>query len=240
MADRRKTICGIVGVITLIGLAANAGADIALLPHSAEYKVKISVLGGNLSTRLQATEQGYIATHEIHATGMSKLLANGSIIESAEFSIAGHGLRPDRYYSDDTLTREKIKADIRFDWDAGAASGIVNGENLESDLDSLMFDRVSIQYQLMHDLLNGELGHEYTLYEVDEIKTAVVTNIGRKRVSVPAGDFDAVGIQHQSDNSKRVMTLWCVEELGYLPVIIEQHRKGKLRVRAELREYQPD
>jgi hypothetical protein len=33
--------------------------------------------------------------------------------------------------------------------------------------------------------------------------------------------------------------LWCVEELGFLPVLIEQHRKGKLRVRASLRKYEP-
>jgi hypothetical protein len=30
-----------------------------------------------------------------------------------------------------------------------------------------------------------------------------------------------------------------VEELGYLPVIIEQHRDGKLRVRAVLTSYEP-
>jgi len=34
-----------------------------------------------------------------------------------------------------------------------------------------------------------------------------------------------------------VTTLWCVEELGYVPVLIEQHRKGKLRMRAELQTY---
>jgi hypothetical protein len=33
--------------------------------------------------------------------------------------------------------------------------------------------------------------------------------------------------------------LWCVEELGFLPVIIEQHRLGKLKVRAALSKYTP-
>ncbi|MDH3752084.1 MAG: hypothetical protein OEU40_15990, partial [Gammaproteobacteria bacterium] len=56
---------------------------------------------------------------------------------------------------------------------------------------------------------------------------------------VPAGEYEAVGIQHQAEGSKRVTTLWCVEELDYLPVIIEQHRKGKLRVRAVLNKYTP-
>jgi hypothetical protein len=33
--------------------------------------------------------------------------------------------------------------------------------------------------------------------------------------------------------------MWCVAELDYLPVIIEQHRKGKLRMRAVLSNYAP-
>jgi hypothetical protein len=75
------------------------------------------------------------------------------------------------------------------------------------------------------------------LFDIDEFKTLVVRNIGQRKVSTPAGDYTAVGIQHQAENSSRVTTLWCVEELGYLPVVIEQHRKGKLRMRAELSDY---
>ncbi|MCH8137152.1 MAG: hypothetical protein IIB77_14350 [Proteobacteria bacterium] len=47
-------------------------------------------------------------------------------------------------------------------------------------------------------------------------------------------------MQHQAEGSSRTTTLWCVEELDYLPVIIEQHRKGKLRMRATLIRYTPD
>ena len=58
-------------------------------------------------------------------------------------------------------------------------------------------------------------------------------------MKVPYGRFEATGIQHQAEGSSRITTLWVVEELGYLPVIIEQHRKGKLQVRAVLTDYQP-
>ena len=54
-----------------------------------------------------------------------------------------------------------------------------------------------------------------------------------------AGEFDVIGIRHQAEGSKRATTLWCAAELGYLPVVIEQHRKGKLRVRATLTDYTP-
>ena len=91
----------------------------------------------------------------------------------------------------------------------------------------------------MLDLLNGSPDTDYVLFDIDELKQVTVRNIGTKRVKVPAGSYDAVGIQHQAANSKRVTTLWCVEELNFLPVIIEQHRKGKLRVRAVLTAYRP-
>jgi hypothetical protein len=77
------------------------------------------------------------------------------------------------------------------------------------------------------------------MYEVDKLRTVNIRNIGTRQVKVRAGKFEAVGIQHQAENSSRVTTLWCVAELDYLPVIIQQHRKGKLRVEATLETYSP-
>lgn len=220
-------------------LAAPADASGKLTPHTAEYKVKISVVSGRLRTELQATESGYVARHNIKPTGMSRLLARGEISEVSKFANGDDGLIPIAYQSHDTLSRDKVRADITFDWDKNEASGKVNGEEIISVMEGLSHDRVSIQYELMHDLLNDEPNDTYRLFEVDKLKTIMVRSIGEKRVRVPAGKFTAIGIQHQAENSSRVTTLWCVEELDYLPVIIEQHRKGKLKVRATLKKYTP-
>jgi len=214
-------------------------AEISLIPLSAVYKVRISILSGELKTELNATDTGYIATHVIKPTGLSKMFARGSIIETSEFAAAAGGMRPVRYRSEDTLSRNKKKTAIRFDWDKGEARGTVNGEDVASVLEQLAHDRVSIQYQLMHDLLNDGPREQYQLFDVNRPKLLTVRNIGKKIVKVPAGEFEAIGIQHQAANSLRVTTLWFVEALGYLPVIIEQHRKGKLRVRAALKNYVP-
>ena len=71
------------------------------------------------------------------------------------------------------------------------------------------------------------------------MRIANVTNAGTRQVETKAGTFTAVGIRHQKEGSSRVTTMWCVEALGYLPVIIEQHRKGKLNFRATLVNYAP-
>jgi len=208
-----------------------------LTPHRAEYKVKISVLSGRLNTQLRVTDSGYEAEHRIVPTGMARLVASGSIEEISGFETTDDGVVPVYYRSSDTLSRDKTQADLEFDWETGALAGTVNDAEVETILEEFAHDRVSIQYELMLDLINGSTGDTYVLFDIDELKTLTVTSIGTQEVRVPAGRFTAVGIQHQAEGSSRVTTMWCVEELDYLPVIIEQHRNGKLRMRAKLREY---
>ena len=226
-------------LLSALIIAAPASAGLSLTPHTAEYKVKISILGGQLNTELRATDTGYVATHVIKPTGMSRILARGTISESSEFDTASDGIRPRRYSSTDTISRDKENVSIQFNWDTGEARGTVNGEDVVSIMDDLAYDRVSIQYELMHDLLNQGPSPTYTMFEVDRLRPVNVRNIGTREIKTPAGRFVAIGIQHQAEGSKRVTTLWCAEELGYLPVVIEQHRNGKLRVRATLRKYSP-
>lgn len=233
----RMTPWWLLVVLALPPLQAFAAA--ALTPHAAEYKVRISVVGGRLDTELQQTEGGYVARHAIAPAGLSKLLVRGSVSEVAEFGIGDLGVIPVSYQSDDTLDRDEVHARVRFDWEANEAIGTLNDEELHTALEGLTHDRISIQYALMHDLLNDSLGSQYRMFEVDKLRVVNVEQLGSKQVKVPAGRFEAIGIRHQAENSSRVMTMWCVKELGYLPVIIEQHRKGKLRVRATLRNYTP-
>ena len=225
--------------ILWLPLAAAAKAEVTLTPHSAEYRVKISVLGGSLSTHLQALENGYRAESAIEPTGMSRVVARGSIRETSEFALSPDGLRPQRFTSTDTLTSEAQTVELGFDWEARTASGIIDEADFSTPLEGLVHDRVSLQYGLMHDLLNGIERDTYFLQDAEELKELSIRNAGIKTVKVPFGSFEAVGIQHQAANSSRITTLWCARELGYLPVIIEQHRKGKLRMRAVLTDYLP-
>lgn len=220
-------------------LAAPAAFADSLTPHSAEYKVKISMLSGRLHTRLAATETGYEATHKIVPTGLARIVSSGSIEEVSGFDPTDSGVLPRHYRSSDTLTKDKTNADVAFDWSTGAIRGTVNDAEFESISETLAHDRVSIQYELMHDLMNGGARQTYLLFDIDEFKTLNVSVIGSREVKTPAGRFEAIGIQHQAEGSSRVTTLWCVEQLGFLPVMIEQHRKGKLRMRALLTDYTP-
>ena len=208
-----------------------------IVPHTATYKIKISIASGTLTTNVREAANGFEVHSVIEPTGLANLLLGGNIEERSHFEVNDSGVKPMVYTSNDTLSRGDKFMDFVFDWDALKVSGTVNEERYTYPLDQEVHDRVSIQYQLMHNLVTGRVAEQYAMLDDDEMKQISVTRIGNKKIKVPMGTFDAVGIQHQAAGSKRITTLWCAEELGYLPVLIEQSRKGKVNVRAQLTEY---
>ena len=225
-------------LIAALSLAAGHATAVELTPHRAEYKVRISVVSGQLNTELRASDTGYVATHVVKPTGMSRVLTRGRMQVASEFTAADDGVRPVSYHAIDTI-RDDPEARITFDWETNEARGTVGEEDVVLQLEGLSHDAVSIQYQLMHDLINDRPNASYVLFDVEKMRVANVRNVGTKSVKTPAGQFDVVGIEHQKEGSSRKTTLWCAPELDYLPVVIEQHRKGKLNFRASLAEYVP-
>lgn len=219
-------------------LLASQALAVELTPHRAEYKVRIAVVSGQLNTELRATETGYVATHVVKPTGVSRMITRGQMEVSSEFTAGADGLRPVSYHAIDTIGDDP-EAHITFDWQTNQARGTVGDEDVVLQLDGLSHDAVSIQYELMYNLINDKSNATYVLFDVDKMRVANVRNVGKKTVQTKVGDFEVVGIEHQKEGSSRKTTLWCAPELDYLPVVIEQHRKGKLNFRASLTEYVP-
>jgi hypothetical protein len=242
-----KYLFFLVFLVAIFGLPDIAGAESGLVPHRAEYRVKISVLSGRLNTELRQTKNGYVATHLIEPTGIAGAIAgSGAILAESEFQDGDDGIVPLRYKGNDELSSDRLRVDIAFDWNASRASGEFQTKDdpapvaVDSPLDQLVHDPVSIQYELMTDLANGEDTTEYVLFEHDRVRTVEISRVGTRRIKTGAGTFNTIGIRHQAQNSSRATTLWIAMDLGYLPVMIERHRKGKLQMRAELQKYEPE
>ena len=69
--QQQRILRVLITALACVSVSAMAGPT--LTPHTAEYKVKISVLGGKLRTQFQTTESGYFAESVIQATGMSRI-----------------------------------------------------------------------------------------------------------------------------------------------------------------------
>ena len=226
-----------------------------LTPHEAEYNVKISGIGGVLTTRLALDSDGrYNATHTVRPTGLARLIAGrGRIAEQSLFHVESGALVPHRYQSNDQLSREKGTIDLTFDVKAQRLEGVVSLDDAaEAAVDEAMtdplFDRVSFQYQLMLDLLIEAKGSDassstaqdtYVIFDADGNKTLEITRIGERMIRFRGDTLSALGVRQQSPGSSRKTELWLAPALDFAPTLIEQYRKEKLKLRAVLRDYAP-
>lgn len=226
----------VLAAIAALLAAAHANAKPSLTPHKAEYKVRISVVSGRLSTELRASDQGYVARYVVKPTGFSKMFARGKMDITSKFTSESDGVKPVSFKSIDTI-RKDPDVNLQFDWNTNQAAGTIGDEDVVLQLDGISHDSVSLQYELMHDMMNGGTAPQYTLFDTDKMRVANVKRVGTKKIKTKVGTFEVVGIQHQKEGSSRVTTFWTAEELGFLPVIMEQHRKGKLNFRATLVKY---
>ena len=225
----------------LLVLAATAGGaaarDTDLRPYVAEYQIKASILRGTLRTEVAATNPGWRAMSSIRAEHGVGKFAREAITEQADFHVENGRVVPMRYSSSDPLSNRPKELDFAFDHDAGTVSGTVNEVEYVHDLGDGLYDRVTIQVQLALDMSNGGPQPNYRLMNGKRIKDLPVSRIAGKTISTPIGEFETVGIENVDTRKERRTVLWCAEELGYLPVAIEQYRKGRLQASAILQSY---
>lgn len=214
--------------------AACADANSPLGPFEARYKVRMSGLSGNMSMSLTRQDGRYLARSLLKPKGLASVFARGELVESATFDIADNRVRPLGYTMRDTIARNDESGSLSFDWESGIATGDSDGKQLNYDLSALTVDRLSLQYALMLDLINGRSAPSYTMLDGDRRKSLTISQAGDQVIEVPLGKFEVREVRHQNQGSSRRVVLYCAKDLGYLPVRIEQYKNDKLRVRAEL------
>lgn len=237
-------------VIALMPLLGSADSQRELTPHSAEYKVSISGISGRLTTTLSETDSGdFSATHEVRATGFARLIVGKSRIrEQSRFTIDDARILPLEYESVDEISREKGRIALQYDHTESTLTGTIAPEDgepvaIDQELVEGLFDRVSVQYQLMLDLQANSPDSAdqapviYAIFDPDGNKTLDVTRLGERDIRVGRKTYTALGVRHQSPGSSRRTELWLAPDLDYVPVLIEQYKKDKRRLRATLRSY---
>ncbi len=229
----------IVPLLILYAPISFSDTFLPIKPHHANYKVNVRGIGGSLTTTVSEFNKNYKAINKLETKGIVSIFMRGSVAESSEFFIDNRKLKPLLFTSTDTLSPKDKEIMIDFNWKENKISTTIDTENDERASKELIYDRVTLKYALMTDLKNNQLPNYYKLFEGEEIKHIEVSNLGKKNINVPFGEFEVVGIKNQTKGSSKLSILWCAKELDYLPVQIEQYRSNKLWMRANLTEYLP-
>lgn len=221
-------------LVLCVCFAQAFGEELSIKPYTAEYRISAGILRGTLVTTVVEGENGFDAMSVIKAKGGLGKFARNSITEHAQFTVENGQIRPVRFSSVDGLSNRPKELDFLFDREAGIVSGTVNDTHYEYPLDDDLYDRVTILYSLISDIQNGRNETDYRLMDGKKIKALTIQHLPSNRVTTPYGQFDVVGIEHDDVRKERRTVMWFAAELDYMPVVIEQYRKGKLLARALL------
>lgn len=203
-----------------LSLAAAAQAS---PPARVEIDYTVLHNGGPLATVTHVLEHdGH--TYRLHETweGSGLLSLLGEVRRTSRGEVTAAGLRP-LEYEDRRPRRETARA--RFAWDEGTLTQEFRDGPRARPLPAHAQDRLSFLFApAFHAPGTGPL--EYHVADGKGVAHYVFEIAGRERVTVPAGEFDAVRLVKRDDDGRSTQ-IWLDAERSYLPLrVLVVHKDG--------------
>ena len=236
----------------LAGLAALAAGAVAtpaaaqdvraedMRPFSVTYAVGNNlVTAGDATLELARAGDGWRYSLSTEPSGIFRLTGKGRIEETALIDTAPAGdmlaLRPGTYtYRQDDEARRSV--DATFDWEAGTLDWLRRGELDSVALDRPILDRLSVTLAVMSALRRGETEVQVQVFDNGRIKDVVFEDQGAETLETSVGELETRRVLRSNlDGSSRTTITWFAPSLDYMPVKIEQLKRGDLVARLTLK-----
>ncbi|MDH5693957.1 MAG: DUF3108 domain-containing protein [Gammaproteobacteria bacterium] len=193
---------------------------------SAEYDVKKGFLKvGEASRHLKVFSKNKVEyTSVSKTTGLVGALLGDHITQTTMLEYAEGRPRPLIYHYRRT-GRENYEVNQKYDWNKKHVYIQVDKDKLSYDFPPGSQDQSSYQLALMIDLAHGKRNFDYHIAENRRLKTYHIKHLRDETVDSIYGDLKTVVISHEDNKGNRT-TLWCAEDLFFLPVKIEHRENG--------------
>lgn len=223
-------------LLALLAATATAGGGelpAPLTPFQAEYRLTDGTSRvGRAEIGLEPVREGWRYYSRVKPEGLYALLV-GEVNDTARLEVHGNGLRPLRFRHDGSDKDERIE--IEFDWAAGEARASGPKADRTLPLEPGTHDQFSAMLAVILAFADGQEQLELPSIDDDgELEPLVFQRAGRESIEVPLGTYKAVHVRRIRENGKRETDTWLAPELGWVPVRIDQRKKGELVARMEL------
>ena len=220
--------------------AKNTKLPDLLLPFEVVYDVGNNLISAG-SAKLSLIREGddWIYSLTTRPTGVFKLTGKGKIQETSVFTVvksANHNMRvlPKRYsYRQDEEAKRSV--DAWFNWDNNELTYKSRGEEGTESFSDPILDRLSVTLKVMNELKHSPFEEaKLTVFDSGRIKQVLFINEGVETVSTNIGDIETIRVRSENAGSIRHTITWFAPELDYIPVKIEQRKRGDLVARLTL------
>ena len=212
-----------------------SGGDTTALPPPFELTFQVTRSGFHVATIEQRLtwfdDNTYHYRSATRTTPWIALFKRLDIVEESWGQSNKDRLQPLRYRYRRLKGKDEHKKMMGFDWQAGEAQVVVDGQTSKQPLEEGMLDKLLYQIQIMRDLAQGLTPLSYTVLDGTRRKVYELAYPGEERIQTPLGEFTTQRVvRHRRDGRETVM-LWCAIELSYLPIkVITIDKAGKKTV----------
>ncbi|MEE9511384.1 MAG: DUF3108 domain-containing protein, partial [Gammaproteobacteria bacterium] len=212
-----------------LGLACTAlvlEANPVPQPTGFELTYKIKAYGfavGEMQISLTETDDAdiYIYENLTRALGLAKAFRSGVMSETSRFRVTPAGLVPIQYDLNDSTENPDDDTHIAFDWTAGIADSLYEGERRDIEIEPGTLDRMSADLAVILDLQAGNGPERYQMVHRNALRVYEFEYLGEEDIKTPAGKFSTVKYRRQRPGSKRSGIIWFSPALCYHVVQVE-------------------
>ena len=213
--------------LVLLSCTYSATALAELKSYQATYQVvKSGLTLGTMNAQVNISGQNYSYTRQTQANGLAAIISGDRLTEQAQGTLKGSQLLPKNYLYDHKNKRKERRDQFQFTSPTTVA-GQKNGESYKLTVPAGTLDPSSMELKLMEDLAANRPLH-YKVTEKGELKDYRLQKLGTEKVSVPAGDYNAIKVQVARNRSERQTTFWLAPELNYAPVKMRHSEEGDI------------
>jgi hypothetical protein len=217
------------------GAFAATDTLLGIPPFEAKYNVgNYSVTAAATTITLKRDGQLWLYQSYSRAQGFFALIRKERATESSWLEVEKDALRPVIYRYRQTGSNKKRDAESLFDWKTLSVDTTRGEKKLHQKLTVGTYDRFSVVLALMQAARKGFQVIEFPINDQGKIKTLAYENEGTEKIRVPYGALETLRVREIRNSGKRNTVSWFAPGLNYLPIRIEQFRKGKLVARMEL------
>ena len=232
-------LAGLIGIGPSISSAVaetvKSGAELQtrMKPYKARYKVGYKAIpGGEIEASFRRGSKPGIWIYESRAFPnlLGRVIVSAAAVERSTMEITERGVRPLSLDFNDGSDEKADDIRLTYDWSRNHVSGEVNGAPFEKSIEPGTQDTASVQAAMITELVAGRSPTGFPILTGKKLRDYRYWQDKTERVQTAIGEFDAVVWASTREGSKRIVKVWHVPELGYVPVKATQFLKDKPQV----------
>ncbi|MET0986377.1 MAG: DUF3108 domain-containing protein [Steroidobacteraceae bacterium] len=222
--------------LMLTAVFAARAAPSFIEPFKATYAVTYRGLrAGNIIFELTRDANGQYVYHSVVQPSMlARMIISPQATEMTRFALTEDGVHPLEWKLDDGESGSEQDGKVTFDVGTQRAQGVIKDKKVDFPLEPHLQDRLSVQMEVIHLLLEGAEPGEIPLVDDERIKRYNYKRTKTEPLKTPVGEFSTIVYESTRPGSKRISRMWHAPALGYIPIRAEQVRDGKVETTMHL------